>query len=209
MRARAMHRERTPTVTHSAGSSCDRYTFHLDQHFRAHQAGDGYQGARWEIVGEDLPAELGEPVAEPRIGNEHGHRHQIGKARAGLFESPPEPGEDLADLAVEIGGERAARGILDRHLSGEPDRTAAFGNYRLRISAGLRRLALDVASLPRFRHLSLHLVRQRSYAARDPSDATSFFENARRRAAGWLAGRAIPSHQPFPTSASPKINPRT
>ena len=108
MRARAMHRERTPTVTHSAGSPCDRDTLHLDQHFRARQAGDGYQGARWEIVGEDLSAELGEPVAEPRIGDEHGHRHQIGKARAGLFERPPEPGEDLADLAVEIGGERAA-----------------------------------------------------------------------------------------------------
>src|SRR5258708_14784523 len=61
MRARAMHRERTPTVTHSAGSPCDRDTLHLDQHFRARQAGDGYQGARWEIVGEDLPAELGEP----------------------------------------------------------------------------------------------------------------------------------------------------
>src|ERR1700737_4195241 len=167
MRARAMHRERTPTVTHSAGSPCDRDTLHLDQHFRARQAGDGYQGARWEIVGEDLPAELGEPVAEPRIGDEHGHRHQIGKARAGFFEGPPEPGEDLADLAVEISGERAARGILDHPLSGEPDRTAAFGNDRLRIGAGLRRLALDVASLQRFRHLSLHLVRQRSYAARD------------------------------------------
>ena len=93
------------------------------------------------------------------------------------------------------GGERAVRGILDRHLSGEPDRTAAFGNDRLRIGAGLRRLALDVASLQRFRHLSVHLVRQRTMLRAMASDATSFFENAQRRAAGWLAawdGQGIP-----------------
>src|SRR6202023_4024201 len=97
------------------------------------------------------------------------------------FERPREPGEHLADLAVKIGGERAARGILDRHLSGEPDRTAAFGNDRLRIGAGLRRLALDVASLQRFRHLSPHLVRQRSMLRAMASNATSFFENVQRR----------------------------
>jgi hypothetical protein len=78
---------------------------------------DGYQGARREIVGEDLPAELGEPVTEPRIGDEYGHRHQIGKARAGVFERPPEPGEDLADLAVEIGGVACN---IDREYIGEP-----------------------------------------------------------------------------------------
>src|ERR1700730_5237390 len=211
MRARAMHRERPPTVTHSAGSPCDRDTLHLDQHFRARQAGDGYQGARWEIVGEDLPAELGEPVAEPRIGDEHGHRHQIGKARAGFFEGPPEPGEDLADLAVEISGERAARGILDRHLSGQPDRTSAFGNARLRIGAGLRRLALDVASLQRFRHLSLHLVRQRSYAARDGQRRNFIFRERptpRRGMAGRLRSRAEgPAPVPVPGRRPAEVAP--
>jgi hypothetical protein len=82
--ARALHGERAPTVTHSAGSPCDRDTLHLDQHFRARQAGDGYQGARWEIVGEDLRAETGSDKQAADTGHSPGRDGPELWAKAGI-----------------------------------------------------------------------------------------------------------------------------
>src|SRR5438067_969378 len=87
--------------------SDDGDALHLDEHFGARQAGDGDQRARRIVVAEDLAAELREAVAEPRIGDEHGHRHHVREPPAGLFERAAEPGKHLAHLTVEIGGERA------------------------------------------------------------------------------------------------------
>ena len=103
----------------------DGDALHFDQQFRAGEAGDGDQGAGREVVAEDLAAQLGEAVAEPRVGDEHGHRDHVGQLGAGFFEGAAEPGEHLPHLAVEIAGEGAAAAVLGRDLAGQPDRAAA------------------------------------------------------------------------------------
>src|SRR5205807_10009597 len=128
---------------------------HLHQHFRARQAGDGEQRARRIIVAEDLAAQLRETVAEPRIGDEDGHRHDVGEPATGFFEGMAEPGEHLAYLAVEIGGERAAGAVVGRDLTGQPDGAAAFGDDRLRIAARLGSVVLKIVALHGVWHRTL------------------------------------------------------
>src|ERR1700738_2744035 len=80
----------------------------LDEHFRVRETRDCDQCARREIVPEDLLAQLGKAIPISSIGNKHGHRPQIGDFPAALLQRPAEPGKYLADLAVEIIGERLA-----------------------------------------------------------------------------------------------------
>src|SRR5262249_28146924 len=114
------------------------------------------QRAGREIVAEDFATQLGEAVAEPRVGDEHGHRHHVGEAGTGFSERAAEPGEYFVHLPVEIAGQRAAGAILDGHLTREPNDTATLGDDGLRIAAGLCRLALDVTA-PHGLRLSLRL----------------------------------------------------
>ena len=136
--------------TKRSGQAADGDALHFDQHSRPGQAGDRDQGAGREIVAEDFAAQLGEAVAQPGVGDEHGHRDHVGQLRPGLFEGAAEAGEDLAHLAVEIADQRAAVGVLDRDLAGQPDRAAARRDHRLRIAARLRRLALQIGALHLF-----------------------------------------------------------
>src|SRR5205814_3181681 len=162
----------------------DRDALYLDEHFRARQAGDGDQRARGIIVAEDLAAQLRETVAEPRIGDEDGHRHDVGQAPARLLERAPEPGKHFAHLAVEIGGERATAAVLSGNLPSQPHDAAAFGDNRLRIAARLRPRVLQIAPFHRIRHrvLPSTLV----YTAAMQAAPLPDFEKAQTRAASWL-----------------------
>src|SRR3954469_14368032 len=159
--ARPKRRPRTslllPSPAEEGNNSADnRDPLHLDQHFGAREARHGDESAGREVVAKNLATQLRETVAEPRVGDEHRHCHHIGELAAGLFQGTSEPGEYLAHLAVEIGGERAPRRVFDRHLAGEPgDAAAALGRDRLRITARLRGLALQIISLHCFWHSAL------------------------------------------------------
>ena len=166
-------------------SANHRDALHLDEQVRAREARDGDQGARREIVTEDLAAQLREAVAQPRIGDEDGHRHHIGEPAAGLFERTAEPREDLAHLAVEIGGERTAAAVLAGDLPGQPHDAPAFGDDRLRIAARLRPRVFQIAAFAYFRHRVL--PQAFVYTAAMQAAPLPDFDKAQARAAAWLA----------------------
>jgi len=97
----------------------------LYQQFRAGEPGDGNQRARRKIVAKDLFAQLGKSVAKSRIGNKDRHCHHISEGAPGLLDGVAKPGKYLADLAVEITGERSAGSVCGGDLPCQPNGLAA------------------------------------------------------------------------------------
>src|SRR5262245_21219597 len=86
----------------------DSHALNLDQKAGLGQPGDGDQRTRREAFLEGFLAELDETVAEPRVGDEHGHRHHVREAAAaGGLDVLVELRENSTHLLIEIGGRRA------------------------------------------------------------------------------------------------------
>src|ERR1041384_2851237 len=115
----------------SIAASDHRDALHLDEHLRPGEPGDGDKRAGRKIVAEDLAPQLGKAVAEPCVGENRGPRPMGGVFPPRLFGRAAKPGEHLANLAVKIRRQGAARRILDCVLTGEPDDPATLGQHRL------------------------------------------------------------------------------
>src|SRR5262249_5844540 len=99
-----------------------RHALDLDQPARPAQAADRDQRAAREAFLEDLLADLGEAVAEPRVGDEHRHGDEVLEPGAAhRLDGLVQRIEDLAHLVVEARRRRAG-------LPAQPHDLAALGD---------------------------------------------------------------------------------
>src|SRR5580704_7274718 len=77
-------------------------------------------------------ADIGETLRVAAIGNRHRHPDNILQRAAGALQCLLEILESLADLSVEVAGERGSRIVDKADVAGEPYRLAAFSDDRRR-----------------------------------------------------------------------------